>query len=103
MLNVESATGREQDPRLLMPRVIELERHVAIAEALQADPVLDGTKITVQVAEGRVTLDGTVAWDAHRVRAEQIARSLSGGGASGSSREDHLTIASAGRGAPGFW
>lgn len=50
----------------------------AANEALTQDPMLDPTNISVRVRDGRVALDGTVASEADRRRAEECVTAVHG-------------------------
>jgi osmotically-inducible protein OsmY len=56
------------------------DEHVqtGVNEALTQDPLLDPTNIVVTVHGGRVILEGTVASDADRRRAEECALAVNG-------------------------
>ncbi len=69
-----------------MPRPAQSDRPRAgirteVANALIADRRIDGTRITVIVADDVVTLTGTVATRDQKRRAEEIAAGVAGVGA----------------------
>jgi hyperosmotically inducible protein len=78
LLMVDPAASPDRDRQRLAARVEELEQQTAIAETLREHPEMEGSKIKVRVAGGVVSLDGTVASNEQKWRAEQIARSLAG-------------------------
>jgi osmotically-inducible protein OsmY len=78
LLTVDPAAPPDPDRQRLALRVEELEQQTAIAESLQEHPEMAGSRIRVRVAGGVVTLDGTVASNEQKWRAEQIARSVAG-------------------------
>jgi hyperosmotically inducible periplasmic protein len=78
LLAVDPQMRPEQDRRGLQRRVEELERQAAIAEAIQQDAGMDGAKVRVRVSDDGVALEGTVAVENQKSRAEQIARSFPG-------------------------
>jgi osmotically-inducible protein OsmY len=74
LLLIDSGVPTDEDRRHLSQRIEELERQVAIAEALQESGKMAGAKVEVRVAGGVVTLDGTVGSEVQKVDADQIAK-----------------------------
>ena len=75
-LTVDPGMRPEQERDRLARRVTDLETQTAIAETLQDSPELVGARIHVRVAEGIVTLDGTVLTDAQKARANELTRTF---------------------------
>jgi hyperosmotically inducible periplasmic protein len=78
LLRIDPSLRPEQERERLVSRVADLERQVALSNALQDAPELDGARIKVRVADGTVTLDGTVVSEAQKARAEELARNVPG-------------------------
>jgi osmotically-inducible protein OsmY len=78
LLVVDPSMRPEQERERLVRRVNDLETQTALSEALQDRPELNGAKVRVRVADGGVTLDGTVASEAQKALAEQLARTFPG-------------------------
>jgi hyperosmotically inducible protein len=79
LLTVDPSMMRpEQVRERLARRVNDLEMQTALFEALQDCPELGGAKVRVRVADGAVTLDGTVTSEAQKTRAEEVVRTFPG-------------------------
>jgi osmotically-inducible protein OsmY len=78
LLTVDPTLRPDLERERLTRRVNNLETQIALSEALQDSPELDGAKVRVRFADGTATLDGSVISDAQRVRAEQLARTFTG-------------------------
>ena len=76
MLTIDPSVRPERER--LARRVNDLETQTALSEALQFSPELDGAKVKVRVADGAVTLDGTVASQLQKAHAEALARAFPG-------------------------
>lgn len=78
LLTVDPSLKPEQERERLARRVTDLETQIALSEALQDSPELDGAKVKVRVADGVATLDGTVTSETQKARAEELARVFPG-------------------------
>lgn len=79
LLTVDPSMMRpEQVRERLARRVNDLEMQTALFEALQDCPELVGAKVRVRVADGAVTLDGTITSEAQKARAEEVVRTFPG-------------------------
>jgi hyperosmotically inducible protein len=79
LLTVDPSMMRPEEVReRLARRVNDLEIQTALFEALQDCPELGGARVKVRVADGAVTLDGTVTSEAQKSRAEEVVRAFPG-------------------------
>jgi len=78
LLTVDPGARPDRGRERLALRVEELEQQTTITETLQEHPEMQGSKIKVRVADGVVTLDGSVVSNAQKSRAEQVASSFAG-------------------------
>lgn len=76
LLTIDPSVRPERER--LARRVNDLETQMALSQALQDSPELDGAKVRVRVADGAVTLDGTVASEPQKLHAEAVARAFPG-------------------------
>ena len=79
----ESATGEPpSDHAIHVAAASYSDQRLAdsVADALRADPKLEGTTITVAADEGRIALSGSAKDGALAARAEQIAANVAGRG-----------------------
>src|SRR5262249_1187215 len=81
LLVVDPAVDTDQDRARLSARIGELERQIAIADAIQQGAFRDGAKVRVRVAGPIVTLEGNVGREGQRARAEEIVRRVANGAA----------------------
>jgi osmotically-inducible protein OsmY len=78
VLNVDPEIRPDQGRQYLANRMEELERQIAITEALQDIPEMEGAKVKVRASGDSILLEGTVISDAQKSRADQVSRSFAG-------------------------
>lgn len=77
-LTVDQAAQPDPEIRRLTRRIADLEKEIAVKDALNADPQLQSQNIRVLVSDGTVRLEGSVEEGVLKRKAELVARSQPG-------------------------